>query len=205
MLTLNLNIVILAATVVVSFMAFNNRELFARLAFSAYLIKHRKEWWRFFTYALVHAGWAHLLINMFVLYSFGNLVEAYFKMYFGMRGVLFYGLLYAGGVIFSTLFDFRKQKDNPHYSAVGASGAVSAVLFSSILFNPAGSLFVFPIPFPIPSWAFGILYLVYSAYMGKRAADNIGHNAHFWGAVFGIVFTIILVPGVLTSFFEKLF
>ncbi len=205
MLSFNLNILIVAITVIVSLLAFNNADLFNRLKFSAYQIKHKKEGWRFFTYALVHAGWGHLLINMFILYSFGNLVESYLTLYFDIMGVFYYGLLYVGGIIFSTLFDFVKQKDNPYYTAVGASGAVSAVLFSSILFDPTGSLFVFPIPFPIPSWLFGVLYLVYSAYMGKRGADNIGHNAHFWGAVFGIVFTVIAVPGVITEFFNKLF
>jgi membrane associated rhomboid family serine protease len=205
MLTFNLNLFIIIGTVIVSLMAFNNADLFNRLKFSAYLIKHNKQGWRFFSYALVHAGWAHLLINMFVLYSFGNQSEAYFRLYFGGKGVLYYGLLYLGGILFATLLDYRKQKDNPYYAAVGASGAVSAVLFASILFDPSGRLIIFPIPFPIPSWLFGILYLVYSAYMGRRAADNIGHNAHFWGAIYGIVYTLILVPGALTGFLEKLF
>lgn len=203
MLSLNLNIIIIAATVVVSLMAFNNQQLLNRFKFNAYLISHNREGWRFFTYALVHAGWTHLLVNMFILYSFGNLTEAYFRLHFGVRGVLFYGLLYLGGIIFSTLFDYRIQRNNPAYSAVGASGAVSAVLFSSILFDPTGSLFIFPIPFPIPSWLFAILFLVYSAYMGRKAADNIGHYAHFWGALFGIVFTVVAIPGVVTGFFEK--
>ncbi|MCK5344210.1 MAG: rhomboid family intramembrane serine protease, partial [Candidatus Heimdallarchaeota archaeon] len=84
-------------------------------------------------------------------------------------------------------------------------GAVSAVVFSSILFYPGGGIYIFPIPFAIPAWAFAILYLVYSAYMGRRGGDNIGHNAHFWGAVFGVVFTVILVPGVIENFFSQLF
>jgi membrane associated rhomboid family serine protease len=88
---------------------------------------------------------------------------------------------------------------------VGASGAVSAVVFASILLYPSGSIFIFPIPFPLPSWVFGIVYLVYSAYMGKRGADSIGHNAHFWGAVFGIVFTVILIPGVIQNFIQTVF
>jgi len=204
-MSFGLNIILVAVTVVVSLVAFNNPDIFNRLKFNAYLIKHRKEGWRFFSYALLHAGFLHLFINMYVLYSFGGIVEESFQQLFGLRGVLYYALLYVGGVIFSTLFDFRKHKEDAHYNAVGASGAVSAVVFSSILFYPGGGIYIFPIPFAIPAWAFAILYLVYSAYMGRRGGDNIGHNAHFWGAVFGVVFTVILVPGVIGNFFSQLF
>ena len=202
---MSLNIIIVGVTVLISLLAFNNVELFDKLKFNGYLIKERKEYWRFFSYALVHAGWLHLLINMYVLYSFGGIVEEVLMARYAFRGVLYYGLLYVGGVLFSTLFDFRKPKSNPYYNAVGASGAVSAVVFASILLYPSGSIFIFPIPFPLPSWIFGIIYLIYSAYMGKKGADNIGHNAHFWGAVFGIVFTVILFPGVIGHFFETIF
>ena len=204
-MTLNLNLIIVIGTVVTSFLAFNNVELFNRLKFNAYLIKERKEAWRFFSYALVHAGWMHLLINMWVLYSFGGIVEEVMTIQFGSLAMLYYGLLYVGGVIFSTLFDFRKHKSDPYYNAVGASGAVSAVVFASILLYPSGSIYIFPIPFALPSWVFGIVYLIYSAYMGKKGADNIGHNAHFWGAVYGIVFTVILNPGVIPNFFSTIF
>lgn len=204
-MTLNLNLLFVIGTVIVSFMAFNNHELFNKLKFNAYLIKERKEWWRFFSYSLVHSGWMHLLINMWVLYSFGNIVEHIMDLQFGSKAMLYYGLLYVGGVIFSTLFDFRKHKNDPYYNAVGASGAVSAVVFASILFYPSGSIFIFPIPFALPSWVFGIVYLIYSAYMGRRGMDNIGHNAHFWGAVYGIVFSVILAPEVIPNFFATIF
>jgi membrane associated rhomboid family serine protease len=202
---MTLNYIIIGITVIISIVAFNNPELFDKLKFNAYLIKEHQQYGRFFTYALVHAGWLHLLINMYVLYSFGDVVEQVLRLHFGYRGIMFYGLLYVGGVLFSTLFDFRKQKANPYYNAVGASGAVSAVVFASILLNPEGSIFIFPIPFSLPSWVFGIVYLIYSAYMGKRGAGNIGHNAHFWGAVFGIVFIIILIPGSVQNFFAAIF
>lgn len=200
-----LNIIIIAATVVVSFLAFSNTDLFDKLRFNAWMIKHRKQSYRFVSYGLVHAGWMHLFINMWVLYSFGGIVEKTFQVYFGIKGILFYGLLYLGGLLFSTLFDFMKNKDNPYYNAVGASGAVSAVVFSRILFFPTGGIYIFPIPFEIPAWAFGILYLIYSAYMVKRGEDNIGHSAHFWGAIFGLVYTVILVPSAVGEFIDKLF
>jgi len=204
-MTFGLNIFIVIATALISFVAFSNRELFDKMKFNAYLIKYKKESWRFFSYALVHAGWIHLLVNMYVLYSFGSIVEKSFMSRFGLRGELYYLLLYVGGVIFSTLFDFGKHKNDPYYSAIGASGAVSAVVFSSILFYPGGGIYIFPIPFALPSWAFAIIYLAYSAYMGRKGTSNIGHNAHFWGAVFGIVFTLILVPGIVQHFIAQLF
>lgn len=200
-----LTFVIIAITVIVSIGSFNNPELFNKLKFNAYLIKHNNQHYRFLSYALVHAGWMHLIINMYVLYSFGGVVEEYFRMMFGTTGVLYFIMLYVGGVIFSTLFDFGKYKNDAYYNAVGASGAVAAVVFSSILVYPGGSIFLFPIPFPLPSWLFGIAYLIYSAYMGKKSVDNIGHNAHFWGAVYGIVLTVILVPGVIPDFFKSIF
>jgi len=200
-----LNTVLLAGTVIISIMAFNNNDLFRKLLFNAYLIKNKKQWYRFFSYALVHSGWMHLIINMYVLWSFGDKVEYVLKNNFGLQGILYYALLYVGSIIFSTLFDFRKHKDDPYYNAVGASGAVSAVVFASILLYPSGSIFIFPIPFPLPSWVFGIAYLIYSAYMGKKGQDNIGHNTHFWGAVFGIIFTVIALPGTVQNFFTTVF
>jgi membrane associated rhomboid family serine protease len=199
-----LNIAIIVITSLISLYAFYNAEIFDRLKFNAYAIKHRNQGWRFFTYGLVHANWPHLLINMFVLYSFGKVVAQSYHFLFGTKGYLFFLLLYVGGILFSVLFDFGKQKDNPGYNAVGASGAVSAIVFASILLYPSGSLYLFPIPFPIPSVVFGILYLVYTAYMARRGTDNIGHNAHFWGAIYGLAFTLVLKPGLAGMFWEQL-
>jgi len=195
-----INWLIIGVTAIVSVMAFSNYELMDKLKFNAYKIKHNKETWRFFSYGLVHAGWAHLLINMFVLWSFGEIVETFLKKSFGLKGELYFILLYIAGIIFSTLVDFRNNKENIYYNAVGASGAVSAVVFASILIYPGGSIFVFPIPIPIPSWLFGILYLAYSAYMAKRGTDNVGHTAHFWGAIVGVVFMLLVSPHVFSSF-----
>ena len=195
---------IILITGFVSFMAFNNGELMDRLKFNAWYIKRDREWYRFFSYGLVHADWAHLMVNMFVLWSFSSVVMQFFTLDFGNRGYLIFGLLYAGGILFSTLFDFAKHKDDIYYNAVGASGAVSAVVFSAIILYPAGKIAFIFIPIPIPSWIFGILYLIYSAYMGKRANDNIGHNAHFWGAVFGIIFTFLINGEYLPRFYRQL-
>lgn len=201
-----ITIAIIVITILVSVAAFQNATIFHRLSFSPWLIAEKKQNWRFVSYGLIHAGWAHLAVNMFVLYSFGRQVEQAFSLIFGNeKGDLFYILLYLGGILFSTLYDFARQKKDIYYHAVGASGAVASVLFSSILLMPTSTLIVFPIPIPIPAWIFGILYLGYSMYMGKKGQDNIGHNAHFFGAVFGFVFTLILKPELANFFLAQLF
>ena len=111
-----MNIILIVVTVLISILAFNNAEWFDRLKFNAYFIKHQKQGWRFGSYALVHAGWLHLLVNMWVLYSFGDIVEQTLKGYFGNKALIYYLLLYAGGALFSALYDFRKQKDNIYRS-----------------------------------------------------------------------------------------
>jgi membrane associated rhomboid family serine protease len=199
-----MNLAIIIITALISIYAFFNQEVFGSLKFNAYAIRHHGQGWRFFTYGLIHADWMHLFINMFVLYSFGKAVIDAYHFYFDVKGYLFYLLLYLGGIVFSVLFDYGKHKDDPNYNAVGASGAVSAVLFASILVYPTGSVFLFPIPFPLPSVVFGAFYLVYSAVMARRAKDNIGHNAHFWGAVFGLIFTIALKPVLAISFWNQI-
>ncbi len=200
-----MTLVIISITVLISFLAFGNRAIFDRLKFNAYLIHTNKEWHRFLTYGFVHADWMHLLVNMFVLYSFGQIVETIFVYHFMIRGYIYYFLLYIGGIAFSTLFDFGKHKNDYYYNAVGASGAVSSVVFSSIILYPAGKIFLFFIPIGIPAPLFGIAYLAYAAYMAKRGTSNIGHNAHFWGAIFGIVFTIALDYHFLISLIDQLF
>lgn len=201
---MTVTIIIIFITSAVSVFAFGNRELMGRLVFSPYDIKHFKKNYRFLTYALIHADWVHLLVNMMVLYSFGRVVETYYGLYFGNKAVLYYILLYIGGVALSTLPSFGKHKDDSSYTALGASGAVSAVVFASIIFDPLSKIYLFLIPIGIPAIIFGVLYLVYSWYMGTKKIDNVGHDAHFWGAIFGFVFTILLKPALLFHLFSIL-
>ncbi|NOX46911.1 MAG: rhomboid family intramembrane serine protease [Chlorobi bacterium] len=196
---------IIAVSVVTSLVAFNRPDIFDKFKFNAYAINKHKEWYRFFTYGIIHADYMHLFINMFVLYSFGEIVETLFGLNFGQQATLFYILLYVGGIVFSSLWDFGKHKNDSYYNAVGASGAVSAILFSSIILYPQGRIFLFFIPIGIPAPLFGLLYLAYSAYMAKKGTDNVGHSAHFWGAIYGIAFTIALKPSLVITFFENLF
>jgi membrane associated rhomboid family serine protease len=195
----------IAITVLISILAFNRRDIFDRLKFNAYLIHTKREYQRFLTYGFIHADWIHLFVNMLVLYSFGRIVEEFFQYYFQLTGYVYYGLLYLAGIGFSSLFDYGKHKDNIYYNAVGASGAVSAVVFSSIILYPAGKIFLFFIPIGIPAPIFGVLYLIYSAYMARKGTDNIGHSAHFWGAIFGVVFTIAINPDFIFTFWDQIF
>ena len=195
---------IIGITCIVSIMAFSNHALFDKFVFSPYLVDHNKQGYRFLSHGLLHADWPHLVINMFVLYSFGRIVENYYVYLFNAKGEMYYGLLYIGALALSSLPSYAKHKDDISYRAVGASGAVSAVIFASIIFEPLNGLYVFPIPFPIPSIIFGVLYLIYSVYMSRKNIDNIGHDAHFWGAIFGIVFTLALKPMLLNRLIETL-
>ncbi len=195
---------IIILSIIVSYNCFKSRVLFMRLEFSPYRILRQKEFFRFISYGFVHADWAHLLINMFVLHSFASSVLYLSEFYFRYPA-LFFTALYFGGLIMSTLFSFFKHRQNYYYAAVGASGAVSAVVFTSILLYPVGSIRLFLIPFDIPAYIFGFLYLIYSAVMARRAKDNVGHDAHFFGAVFGIIFPIILKPQLLEIFIEMVF
>ena len=196
--------IIIGLTVLISFLSLNNVELFDKLKFNAYDVKHSNQWYRFFTYGFLHAGWLHLFINMLVLYSFGGIVETYFKFFFPLKYTLYYLLLYIGGLLLSIIPAFGKNKNDVFYNAVGASGAIAAVLFSSIILYPSGKIFFFFIPVGIPSPVFGVLYVAYEFYMSKNAKDNIGHDAHLWGAIFGIVFTIAIRPQFVISFLQQI-
>ena len=197
---------IIILCIICSLIAFSNRETFNKCLFNPYAVFHYKEYYRILTHAFLHGDYMHLAFNMYALYLFGEVLEErYFPALFQSKAVLYYLLLYIGGIVFSTAYDLIKQKDNPNYSSVGASGAVTAIVFSAILINPTMGMGIIFIPVFIPAWLFGTLYLVYSWYMGKRQLDNIGHNAHFWGAVFGFVFTVLLKPSLLPRFFTEIF
>ena len=180
-------------------------DWFDKMKFNAVAVFKYKEYYRLITYGLLHANWMHLIFNMFTLYFFGGIVEAGFKIIFGIYGGLVYIAFYILAIIVSTLPDLFKYKNMSYYNAVGASGAVSAVLFSAILFNPGMKLMFIFLPIPITAWVFGILYLAYSYYMAKRGTDNIGHNAHLWGSIFGFIFPILFKPYLFVHFLNGIF
>jgi len=202
---MSLTLLIIVATVILSLMAFNKRELLYRFELNPYSMVHNKQWFRVATHALIHADFMHLFVNMFVLWNFGPTVEQLFITFFGVKGLLFFVMLYLGGVLFSALPAIQKHQNNPSYNAVGASGAVSAILFSSIMFMPMTKLRLLFIPIGIPAWIFGLLYLAYEIYSSKNSNDHIAHDAHYVGAIFGVVFTLILEPNLIVNFFNQVF
>jgi len=175
-----------------------------RYNFSPYQVIKRKEYYRLFSHALLHVDWMHLIINMLVLYSFANVLIFFFNHYFAfMPAGLLFLIFYVLAILASSLVSLFKQKDNYSYSAVGASGAVSAVVFACIFFAPLEKVLFFGV-LPIPGIVFGIAYLAYSYYMGKKNVDNIGHDAHFWGAIFGFLFPLVLEPRLINVFLNQL-
>ena len=199
------NLAIIVITSLVSILCFTGTLPFDRLKFSAYDIWHRRKWYRMLSYGLVHGGWGHLLFNMLTLYFFGEVVEKYFGAAFGEPvGVILYFVLYVSAIAVSTIGDLVKYRDDPYYSAVGASGAVSAILFASILFEPKMGIYMYFIAIPIPGYIFAPLYLLYCWWAARKNADNIGHSAHFWGAVYGLVFPLLLRPDLIVHFLSRL-
>lgn len=203
----SVTLIIIIITVAVSLYANSNPELHSKLMFNPYQVVHRKEWYRIFTHAFIHdqSNIFHLFFNMYVLYSFGNAAESILLNQMGGSGVLYYLLIYIGGIAIATLPAIIKHKDNYSYNSVGASGAVSAVLFSTIAFVPfSGGIGIMFIPISIPPLVFGVLYLAYEMYMQKRGGTNIAHDAHIWGAIFGFLFILLFVPGAFSNFMMQL-
>jgi membrane associated rhomboid family serine protease len=194
---------LLAVTLIVSVLCFQRQDLLGRLMFNPVRIHQRNEWYRVVTSGFIHADWMHLLVNMFVLYSFGGVVEAYYNQVFGASGGNYFLLLYFGGIVFSILPSYRKHKEDPGYNALGASGAISAVVFAFILFNPLDSIYLYGV-IRIPGILFGILYLAYCYWAAKKGGDHINHDAHFWGAVYGVLFTLVMKPALMTHFMNQL-
>ncbi len=193
----------IAITSIFSILAFNKREILYKYQFNAYQILRRKQYLRLLLHGFLHANWTHLLINMIVLYSFGRSLELYFQHIFGSYSALYFSILYLAALLISPVYALIKHRDNYLYNAVGASGAVSAVVFAAIFFDPWNKIYFFGI-LPMPGILFAVLYLIYSWQMSKRAGDNVAHDTHFTGAIFGLIYPIILNPGLFSYFIDQL-
>jgi membrane associated rhomboid family serine protease len=201
---MNITLLIVAVTAITSFLAFSNHTLFDKLIFWPYRIWRNNEWYRLISCSFIHADLSHLLFNMIALYSFGINVESYFGQIFHGKGLTLYVVMYFGAVASADVYNLFTRKDDFYYRSLGASGGVSAVVFASILFDPFSKIYIMFIPIGIPAFVFGVLYLLYCAYMAKRGGDNIGHVAHFSGSIFGFIFPIIFAPELLPRFIRML-
>ncbi|MFV0606439.1 MAG: rhomboid family intramembrane serine protease [Niabella sp.] len=193
---------LIAVNVVVSMMGFSNPALIDKTIFWPYRMGRENQYYRFITSGFIHADFMHLFFNMFTLYFFGRLIEVYFAMY-GLGGKVAYLLLYFIGLVVASIPSYIKHQNDYAYRGLGASGAVSAVVFACVLFQPWGTLYLYFIP--MPAIVFAILYLWYCVYMSKRAADNINHDAHLWGSLWGLAFTLALIAAMQPGLFPGIF
>ena len=201
------SLIIFIITLAVSLYAFyGKKEIFPKLVLHPFSMVRKKRWFTIITSGFIHANWMHLLFNMMAFYFFAFYLEAMFRQVTStpLTGSLFFLVIYFGSMVLGDLTSVIKNKDNPQYSSLGASGAISGVVFSFILFNPTAPMGIFPLPPIIPAWIFGILFIAYSYYSAKRMGGGINHEAHLWGAVAGLVLTIILIPDVVEVFIHQL-
>lgn len=195
-----ITIALIAITAIVSLMAFNNRKLADRLVLWPPAIDRHRQYDRLVTYGFIHADWMHLIFNMVTLYFFGRAIEGVMARVTG--SVLTYPLFYLAALVVSIMPSYLKNQKNPNYLSLGASGAVSAVLFAYILLAPWTIILVMFIP--APAIVYAVFYVGYSIWMDRRGGDQVNHSAHLAGAAFGVLFMLAMEPRVLQIFLEQL-
>lgn len=200
---MSLTVIIIIINVVVSYMGFQNPTLQYKLTMNPVAILRQGQWYRVVTSGFIHSNWAHLGFNMFTFYFFGRLVEQIFTALKGDQGGIYFVLFYLLGIVISDLPSLLKHKDHPHYNSLGASGGVAAIVFCSILFFPTNDICLYGF-ICIPGFILGVIYLIYSYTKGKSLSDNVNHDAHLIGAVFGLVFSVVMEPRVLASFIQQI-
>lgn len=186
---------ILLVTVATSIMAWNDPTLIARFILNPFRIVKYKEYYRTLSSGLIHADGMHLFFNMYSFYIFAFILEQ-------IMGHITFALFYVLSLIMSHIYVIAKHQNNSAYNALGASGAVSGLVLAFIMWNPSLNLYLMFIPVPIPGWLFGVLYMAYSQYSAKKGNDNIGHEAHLWGALSGVILAPIMSPAIREGFLE---
>ncbi|HYG19024.1 MAG TPA: rhomboid family intramembrane serine protease [Ohtaekwangia sp.] len=194
---------LIALTVLISFYAFNREAVISNMILNPYIISRRGQYFRFISSGFIHRDHMHLLLNMFSFYFFGGAIELMFNAYFGSRGNVYYLLLYFLGLIVADIPTYLKERNNPGYNALGASGGVAAVIFAFIIFRPLDKICLY-FAFCFPGFILGMAYLLYSYYQGRRANDNINHDAHLYGALFGLAFCIAIAPSSIVNFYQEI-
>ncbi|TVZ57213.1 rhomboid family protein [Lutibacter sp. Hel_I_33_5] len=183
-------LIVIVATVLVSIKGFNDFSFFESYKFQVSRILNGEKL-RMISSGFLHVDWLHLGFNMYALYLFGNIVSS-------NLGNINFLIIYVGSLLAGSIYSLTFHKTAPYYSAVGASGAVSGVVYSSIMLFPEMELMLFPLPIPIPGYIFGVGYLLYSIYGMKKQLGNIGHSAHLGGAIGGFVLTLLLEPRIFS-------
>lgn len=197
---------LIVANVIFSLIGFSNAEMVDKTIMWPYRVARENQYIRFITSGFLHADMLHLFFNMFTLFFFGRMLEYYFS-YYVLGGNLSYLLLYFLGLIISDVPSYFKHKDDYNYRSLGASGAVSAVVFATIVFSPWNSIYIYG-ALKISAAVYAVLYIVYCVYMGKKSSDNVNHDAHLWGSLFGLAFTLALIaflqPALFTGIIDQL-
>ena len=190
---MNIVSIIIALTVLISLQANKKNQLTQKLLYIPFRLKENNEYYRLVSHIFIHADISHLAFNMISLYFLGSTLEHSLIDIYGFNlGACYFLILYFLGAIFASLPSFLKHQDNPAYRSLGASGAVSAVIFAAILWDPSMLLGIMFLPFPIPAYIFGPIYLAIEYFSMKRGGTGIAHDAHLGGAIFGILFVLLL-------------
>ncbi|MEQ8238160.1 MAG: rhomboid family intramembrane serine protease [Cyclobacteriaceae bacterium] len=200
---LSLTLIIIIVTVGVSLAAFNNENIFRKGLMNPYIMFQKGEFWRMITSGFLHGSYVHLGFNMFTLYFFGRVVEMVFYQKLGSSASLVFILFYISAIIVSDLPVAFKQRNNPSYNSLGASGGVSALVFASILYFPLNDICLYGL-LCLPGFILGVIYVVYSYYQGRKMSDNINHEAHLYGAIYGIIFGVVVYPASAGSFLDQI-
>ncbi|WP_297337214.1 rhomboid family intramembrane serine protease [Algoriphagus sp.] len=203
-MTLSITTLVIILTVITSLIGFNNSRFIERWMFTPYQIKRRNQWDRFILSGLIHKDYIHLLFNMFTFYFFGKVVEQFLAYHFGvLTGGLVFIVFYLLGIIIADIPTYLKNQDNSYYRALGASGGTAATVFSSIIIMPLADICLFGI-ICLPGFILGALFLIYSYTKGRQDNDGINHDAHLYGALFGIIFILVISPESGGVFIEQI-
>ena len=203
MLQAPVTIALIAFTTVISVTAWNRDAMQGRWMFNPYKIHHHRQWYRFISSGFIHANTWHFFFNMFTFYFFGSMMERIYRYYFDETGIVWLLLTYLGGMAAANIKTYFDYRDEPTYNSLGASGGVSAILFAAILYQPTASICLY-FAICIPAFILGGLYLIYTYYQGRRGTDNINHDAHLYGSLFGILVTVAIRPVVAGEFIQHI-
>lgn len=199
---MNITYIIIGITALTSFYAFNRPDIMARYMMNPYLVRTRGQYYRFISSGFIHGNMAHLFLNLFSFYFFGGVVEQIFGALYGPSGSAYYVAFYLLSIVAADIPSYLKHMDKPHYNSLGASGGVSALIFVSIVFMPLQDICIY-FAFCLPGFILGAGYLIYSYFKGRNSDDHINHDAHLYGALFGLLYCAVMVPRSIPHFFDQ--